>query len=67
MRGCAGYARVRRVCAGAREGTSVRVRGGARVRAGGLDNSRLAGTGALASSRRKRVLHNARPPDNQLC
>ena len=83
MCGGAGHVRGRGACAGAREGTSVRVRagtsvrvregtsvrvrGGARVRAGGLDNAQLAGTGAPASSRRKRVLHNARPPDNQLC
>ena len=40
---------------------------GARGRAGGLDNAQLAGTGAPASSRWKRVLHNARLPDNQLC
>ena len=48
-----GYARV---CAGY-------VRAGA----GGLDNAQLAGTGVSASSRWKRVLHNADLPDNQLC
>ena len=35
--------------------------------AGGLDNAQPAGTGAPASSRWKRVLHNARLPDNLLC
>jgi len=40
---------------------------GARVCAGGLDNARLPGTGAPASSRWKHVFHNAHLPDNQLC
>ena len=43
------------------------MRGCARVCGGGFDNAQLAGTGVSASSRWKRVLHNADLPDNQLC
>ena len=60
---CAGA----QVYAGARVYAGVQVCAGARVCAGGLDNARLPGTGAPASSRWKHVFHNARLPDNQLC
>ena len=49
-------------CAGAR----VCGCAGVRVCAGGLDNARLPGTGAPASSWWKHVFHNTRLPDNQL-
>ena len=65
MCGGAGHVRGRGACAGAQGmyGGARHVRG----RAGSLDNAQLAGNGAPAFSRWKRVLHNARLPDNQLC